>query len=153
MGRLRKRTGLRFDLPTEAQWEYAFCAGTKLERRWSGVLSELDPAFGVAGKDSPNAWGLYDMESRVWCLDVWDREEPCGDDPVGPSFGAYDFWCRNASDDWYYYVCNKNEGNDPEYRAYLRVICGGFWGFSYTFRTFKSADDSTSGYVGFRVCL
>ncbi len=98
MGKIRARTGLNFDLPTEAQWEYACWAGTtnddNIEKHGP------DPKRGypmVVGSYRPNAWGLYDMHENVkeWCLDWSDREDQVllmssgVTDPVGPSSGGW----------------------------------------------------------------
>ena len=105
MGRLRARTGLAFDLPTEAQWEYACRAGTTNEYNNGGNtendLKQLgrydgngDDGHGgneyyytetIVGSYDPNDWGLYDMHGNVreWCLDLWDETLTGGDDPLG----------------------------------------------------------------------
>lgn len=73
---IRMKTGLDgFDIPTEAQWEYACRAGTdgalygNLDEigRHSGNASEGQEGSGsaVAGSYLPNAWGLYDMIGNV----------------------------------------------------------------------------------------
>ena len=82
LGRLRLRTGKAFDLPTEAQWEYACRAGTVTALNNGKILTEVgrckansgdglrngDTAVGTAkvGSYLPNAWGLYDMHGNVW---------------------------------------------------------------------------------------
>ena len=100
MGKIRARTGLNFDLPTGAQWEYACRAGTtnddNIEKHGP------DPKRGypmVVGSCRPNAWGLYDMHENVWewCLDWrWDLNKWIDNlpsrvtDPVGsPSPGVF----------------------------------------------------------------
>ena len=96
MGKLRVRTGLDFDLPTEAQWEYACRAGTRSlywfgeaedgEYMWCNANS--DNKAHIVGTRKPNPWGFYDMYGnlREWCLDVYDQYQlPSGIDPVGPS--------------------------------------------------------------------
>ena len=99
MGKIRARTGLTFDLPTEAQWEYACRAGTTTALNSgknltstssdanmaevgryaynSGSNSTCDGkgnttyAHAEVGAYLPNSWGLYDMHGNVWewCLD------------------------------------------------------------------------------------
>jgi formylglycine-generating enzyme required for sulfatase activity len=119
IGVLRAKTGLAFDLPTEAQWEYACRAGTDTafnsgknpdgtwrepnlaevaRYRYNSGFSGAGDGKGVekgtapAGSYLPNAWGLYDMHGNVReaCLD-WYGEygEEAVTDPTGPSEGNY----------------------------------------------------------------
>ncbi len=131
MGRLRARTGKAFDLPTEAQWEYAGRAGTKtalnsgknLTRTGScpnmaevgryhyngpqtyGDAQTVDTAGGTAeaGSYLPNAWGLYDIHGNVWewCLDWYGAYPGTVEDPAGAS-EVSDRVLRGGS--WYYYA-------------------------------------------------
>jgi hypothetical protein len=108
MGRLRVRAGLTFDLPTEAQWEYACRAGTtsaynnggdteadlKLLGRYCGNTSDGKGGCSehtIVGSYMPNAWGLYDMHGNVWewCLDWWGTLA-YGTDPKGGSSSGSD---------------------------------------------------------------
>lgn len=102
-GKLRARTGLTLDLPTEAQWEYACRAGSSgsyglLSTGKEGTLSTMgwydDNSGGTThdvGWKTPNAWGLYDMHGNVWewCLDWYASSGYSGTDPKGASSGSY----------------------------------------------------------------
>ena len=101
MGKLLTKTGLPFDLPTEAEWEYTCRAGTTM--LWSygdtenGAYMWTDlnnTPFGTkeVGRKLPNPWGLYDMHGNVyeWCLD-WYATYPTSSeqsDPSGASSGS-----------------------------------------------------------------
>ena len=99
IGKLRARTGLGFDLPTEAQWEYACRAGTTTiysfgdsangEYMW--YSSNSNSQTHEVGMKLPNPWGLYDMHGNVWewCLDWYNSDLNGGvTDPNGASLGA-----------------------------------------------------------------
>ena len=100
MGKLRARTGLEFDLPTEAQWEYACRAGTTTtysygdseDDSYMWYSNNSDQGYSSrqphnVGTKLPNDWGLYDMHGNVWetCLDWYDKSLSGGIDPRGPS--------------------------------------------------------------------
>jgi sulfatase modifying factor 1 len=127
-----------YRLPTEAEWEYAYRAGTTTAYSFGDDESMLakhawfdensgESTHPVATKRS-NAWGLFDMHGNVdeWCWD-WYGEYPSGavTDPQGPRSGSG------------------------------RVLRGGSWlGFSqYCRAAYRSADDPDFRYddLGFRV--
>ena len=107
MGRIRIRSGLNIDIPTEAQWEYACRAGTTTafynggdawDNQLGRCMGNSDDGKGgysehtTVGSYLPNAWGLYDMYGNVeeWCLDRYsDNLTDDVVDPVGPTSGAF----------------------------------------------------------------
>ena len=78
LARIREKTGLLLNLPTDAQWEYACRAGTVTPYNVdTNFLALTDVAWYTAnaassthpvGQKAPNAWGLYDMHGNVFEL-------------------------------------------------------------------------------------
>ena len=137
MGRLRTRTGLEFDLPTEAQWEYACRAGTTTVYSYGDSVDESYMWYSSnslsktheAGMKLPNAWGLYDMHGNVWewCLDWFGDLTNGATDPKGVPSGETrslrgGSWYHDAS------LCSSSRRNNaypskPNYRDGFRLAC------------------------------
>ncbi len=147
MGRLRARTGKAFDLPTEAQWEYACRAGTETALNTGKNLTDKetcpnmaeagrykgnsgdgaqngDTKVGTAeaGSYPPNAWGLYDLHGNVWewCLDWRGNYPGTESDPKGAVSGSYRRY-RGGSWNFFGYYCRsafRDSSRDPGSRSY-----------------------------------
>ena len=147
-------TGYRFDLPTEAQWEYACRAGT------TTALNN--------GKNLINASALDSNLSEVgWYYKNWGQSNN-KTHSVGAlasnTFGLYDMhgnvfeWCK----DWYasdYYTtapATDPQGPGPDTGSF-RVIRGGSWNLNPDScrSAYRSSGDPTFRFsiFGFRVAL
>jgi formylglycine-generating enzyme required for sulfatase activity len=154
--RLSQRTGRRYTLPSEAQWEYACRAGTTppfyFGETLTSNLANYKASFTYAngpkghyreqttpvGMFPANAWGLQDMYGNVWewCLDHWHESYE-----GAPTDGSA--WV-------------EEEGLDGEQSNRARLLRGGSWfsGPRYCRSAYRSrnrpGDRDYDG--GFRVC-
>ncbi len=134
-----KAQGMKFGLPTEAQWEYACRAGTTTFRHCGDDNASLQEyAWFAANSDKmhpvgqlrPNGFGLHDMHGNVaeWCADLFAEDyyaESPLNDPSGPGTGSF------------------------------RVFRGGAWmgtpRLIRSARRMRASPDSHASYVGFRL--
>ena len=150
--RLSKRTGQRYRLPSEAQWEYACRAGSTTPFHFGATLTpELanynEKNLYANGPKGPyreqtievasfpaNGWGLHDLHGNVWewCEDHW--------------YASYDF---TPGDDqpWLIPVAADDE---------RRLLRGGSWiglprSCRSAFRGLRLPGNRGSN-TGFRVC-
>ena len=140
--KLAQRTGRKVRLPTEAEWEYACCAGSQ-SRFFFGDDDKSLGDYGwysdnaarmthPAGQKKSNAFGLYDMHGNVWQ------------------------WCS----DYYVDSYEKAPNQDPEISQAgdYRVLRGGSWNFMAggcrcAVRTGRPPNDRTSSVISFRVVI
>jgi formylglycine-generating enzyme required for sulfatase activity len=135
--KLNTKTGKKYSLPTEAQWEYAARGGEGYQYAGSNTLDDVawndsnsDGKTDEVGGRNPNGYGLYDMSGNVWewCSDVYGPYTRSSlPNPKGASIGSY------------------------------RVIRGGGWSHPTTFcrvaYRFSSAPTNSYSYWGFRLAL
>jgi formylglycine-generating enzyme required for sulfatase activity len=111
IGRLRAKTGLAFDLPTEAQWEYSCRAGVQAALHngkdaatgndeasswWMRYIAyfkgnRVGSGPAAVGTKAPNNWLLYDMIGNVYelVLDWYAADVSAYKvDPTGPATGT-----------------------------------------------------------------
>ena len=134
------KSGLHFNLPSEAQWEYAARSGGKNELYAGGQDPEAVAWFDenssggtapVANK-APNGLGLYDMSGNVW------------------------EWCRDL---YHSDAYRRHSKNDPVCTAgdTDRVIRGGSWNLdawsARCSRRFRFDPELFGPALGFRVVM
>jgi formylglycine-generating enzyme required for sulfatase activity len=131
--KLSDKTGMKFRLPSEAEWEYAcragsrqaFNTGTTLDSDLANYDATEPYADGIIGKYlkrttevgsyPPNAFGLYDMHGNVWewCSDIYDedyyKKTPLVD-PKGPAEGKPKVM-RGGAWKEYAYKCRSADRN------------------------------------------
>jgi formylglycine-generating enzyme required for sulfatase activity len=135
-----REPGVRYRLPTEAEWEYAAHAGTTTAYRFGDDASQLgeyawynaNSGFKTrpVGQLNANGWGLHDMHGNVWEW-VQDRygnytAATTADsevDPSGPAAGVDRVVCGGS---WVDLArsCRSSDrgGRSPGYRS-PRVGC------------------------------
>ena len=150
--RLSQRTGQRYGLPSEAQWEYACRAGSTTPFHFGATLTpelanyNCNHVYGNGPKGTyreqtidvasfpANGWGLHDMHGNVWewCEDHWHE--------------SYNF-APGDDQPWFIPAAAADEP---------RLVRGGSWD-SFP-RLCRSAyrdvlhPDLRSDLIGFRVC-
>ncbi|MBR6656271.1 MAG: formylglycine-generating enzyme family protein [Alistipes sp.] len=138
--RLSEITGRRYELPTEAQWEYAARGGAR------------SYGYRYSGGDS------YDLEMVAWCRsNSGTRCHPVGCKRPN-ELGLYDMsgnlqeWCK----DWYgeYSYYNRTNPQGPSHGE-RRVVRGGSWRWEdwkcCVWTRDKVLPTLATTYIGFRV--
>ncbi len=129
---LSRKTGERFRLPTEAEWEYAARAGTQTAYYWGKGF----------GRNNANCWG---------CGSRWDSKQTA---PVG-SFSPNTFGLHDMLGNVYEWTCSKYkesyDGREQEcaVSASKYSLRGGSWG-NAPWRVRAAARDSYFGLPALR---
>lgn len=139
---LSEKTGKKYRLPTEAEWEFAARGGIRsLGYKYAGG-NDLDPVawYGengdaqthLIGLKKPNELGLYDMSGNVW------------------------EWCSDRFGSIYYQNSPARNPTGPDASAF-RVRRGGGWGVAGQYcrvaYRLNSLPDARINNLGFRMAM
>jgi formylglycine-generating enzyme required for sulfatase activity len=144
--KLNERSGMKFRLPTEAEWEYAARAGTTGPFSFQDKISADkvnyggSSTYGVSSKGKfrektvpvgslpANPWGLHEVHGNVW-------EWTCS--AYDKNYGGSEEKCAGRND------------------SGLRVLRGGSWNNRprgvRSANRFRYEPDTRSDYIGFRL--
>lgn len=131
VGWLARRTGQRYRLPSEAEWEYAARAGTTGTRYWAGGGDAACTHANVREDSLARHYNLRRDGTFFPCVDGFAHTSPVGSFPANP-FGLSDMlgnvW-QWAGDCW-----NRSLQGQPSQGTArlsgdcaLRVVRGGSW--------------------------
>ena len=140
---LSAKTGHRYRLPSEAEWEYAARAGTTTAYWWGDEIGEnlancrdckskwSKHSSTPVGSYRPNPFGLYDVHGNIWemTLDCWNKTH-LGAPADGSARLEGDCQYRTMrSGSWYYYSKNlrsswrfRNDARITSYGVGFRVL-------------------------------
>ncbi len=156
---LRKKSGRKYRLPTEAEWEYAARGGTTTARFWGDGERA---ACRYANVYDQTAKRKYDFSWKSFdCDDGYDATAPVGSFKPN-NFGLYDMlgnvW--EWTGDWYggkYYANSPRNNSQGPASGSRRVNRGGGWDYGPAY--VRSADRDRGipwlrySYLGFRLVL
>jgi formylglycine-generating enzyme required for sulfatase activity len=143
--------GVRLELPTEAEWEYACRAGSETSFSFGATISpaqanyEGNHPYGSANQSlsretsvpvksfAPNDWGLYEMHGNVW------------------------EWCADGQRPYNSELHENPRGPMTGHSSAPRVMRGGFWNYragwlrsAFRLQALRGDRDDA---LGFRFCL
>jgi formylglycine-generating enzyme required for sulfatase activity len=133
---LSKKTGLRFSLPSEAQWEYACRAGSTTKMNYGGVDVDFSKLANLADASLRNqevySWGLPAGAMQPWKPAVESSNDGFRvSSPVGSfapnAWGLYDLHGNVAEWTQSDYLPYPYQENNSAKDSILKVVRGGSW--------------------------
>ena len=153
---LYKATGLKFRLPTEAEWEYAARSGGKEHKySWTDQAERESNDTNFFGKNKEEKL----LKQYAWYA-ANSKQTHCVGDTLPNDLGIYDMsgnvweWCQDLYGDYPDGSVTDPQGSDS---GSYRVLRGGSWGADATYCRVSDRNrfspDSRIHLIGFRLSL